>query len=66
MRETFEERRKWVTQSKELGPTIEQVRTSYPFFHTDVDQVCIHNVPMKIIPSKETNFEYQKRLPKSV
>ena len=66
MRETFEERRKWVTQSKELGPTIEQIRTSYPFFHTDVDQVCIHNVTIQIIPSKETNFEYEKRLPKFV
>ena len=28
MGETFEERRKWVTQSKELDPTIEQVMTS--------------------------------------
>ena len=66
MRETYEERRKWVTQSKELGPTIEQVMASYPVFHTDVDQVCIHNVPIQIIPSKETNFEYEKRLPKFV
>ena len=28
MRETFEERSKWVTQSKELDPTIEQVMMS--------------------------------------
>ena len=28
MNETFEERRKWVKQSKELDPTIEQVMTS--------------------------------------
>ena len=28
MRETFEESRKWVTQSKELGPTIVKLRTS--------------------------------------
>ena len=37
-----------------------------PVFHTDVDQVFIHSVPIKIIPSKETNFEYQKRSPKFV
>ena len=66
MRETYEERRKWVTQSKELGPTIEQVMASYPVFHTDVDQVCIHNVPIQIIPNKETNFVYEKRFPKFV
>ena len=34
---------------------------SYPVFHTDVGQVFIHSVCIRIIPSKETNLEYIKK-----
>ena len=66
-RKTFEERRKWVTQSKELDRTIEQVMTSQILSSIqDVDQVCIHDVPIQNIPSKRQDCQkktlFQKTL----